>query len=58
MNGKIGRAVFLTAYLYGLPTEDGFDIRDIAVEPPSEGEMLLRTVWMSVGPYMRGTHAP
>ena len=32
--------------------------RNIDVPQPGEGEMLCRTVWMSVDPYMRGRMRP
>lgn len=38
----------------GLPTEDTFEYRDIPVGEPGEGEVLVKTLYMSVDPYMRG----
>ena len=52
------RAIFLKSYPSGLPGEDLFEERDIEVRDPGDGEVLLRTVWMSVDPYMRGRMNP
>ncbi|MEO1252104.1 MAG: NADP-dependent oxidoreductase [Pseudomonadota bacterium] len=52
------RAVFLKAYPNGLPKPEDFEIREIPLEKPGPGEMLCRTVWMSVDPYMRGRMRP
>ena len=53
-----GRAVFLKSFPEGMPTPDMFDIRTVDVHAPGENEVLLRTVWMSVDPYMRGRMNP
>ena len=52
------KAVFLTAYPDGMPTEKNFDLRNVAMPQAGKGEMLLRTVWMWVDPYMRGRMRP
>ena len=52
------KAIFLKAYPNGLPTADLFDMRDVETPPLQDGEVLLRTVWMSVDPYMRGRMNP
>jgi NADPH-dependent curcumin reductase len=31
-----------------------FRLETVPIEPPREGEVLLRTVWLSLDPYMRG----
>ncbi|HUQ54903.1 NADP-dependent oxidoreductase [Lentzea sp.] len=38
----------------GWPTEDTFEIAEVEVPTPGEGEILVRNVFMSVDPYMRG----
>ena len=49
------RAWRLKRYPVGLPTVDDFEL--VAAEPPSsvlaDGEVLLRTAFISVDPYMR-----
>ncbi|MEW6741478.1 MAG: NADP-dependent oxidoreductase [Planctomycetota bacterium] len=37
-----------------LPAEDSFRMVSVPVREPGEGEILVRNVWMSVDPYMRG----
>lgn len=51
-------ATFLKSYPDGLPTAEQFEIREVTLSPLREGEMLMRTVWMSVDPYMRGRMRP
>lgn len=52
------KAVFLKDYPKGMPTEALFDVREVETPAPGKGEMLCRTVWMSVDPYMRGRMRP
>ena len=51
-------AIFLKEYPQGAPEASQFDMREIETPAPGEGEMLCRTVWMSVDPYMRGRMRP
>ena len=46
--------VVLKSRPVGMPTDDNFEIQSVPVAPPGEGEMLLRTLWLSLDPYMRG----
>lgn len=38
----------------GMPSEDNFDVVTTALREPGEGEVLRRTIYLSVDPYMRG----
>lgn len=38
----------------GMPANDNFEIQTVPVAAPGEHEMLLRTLWLSLDPYMRG----
>lgn len=38
----------------GMPTDQHLKIRETAMPEPGEGEVLLRTIYMSLDPYMRG----
>lgn len=38
----------------GMPTKDDFELGERELGEPGEGEVLVRNVWMSVDPYMRG----
>ena len=58
MAGTAGKAIFLKNYPAGMPEPAGFDLKEVEVGAPSSGEMLCRTVWMSVDPYMRGRMRP
>lgn len=53
-----GKAVYLKAYPKGLPNPSQFELRDYAPPAPKDGEVLMRCVWMSVDPYMRGRMNP
>jgi hypothetical protein len=49
-----GLRVLLTARPVGEPKESDFGIEQMPVPTPGPGEMLLRTLWLSLDPYMRG----
>ena len=51
-------AIFLKSYPKGLPMTDQFETRSVKLAAPKDGEALVRTVWMSVDPYMRGRMNP
>lgn len=38
----------------GLPTEADFELAEAALDEPADGEVLVRNLYMSVDPYMRG----
>lgn len=38
----------------GTPTTDAFEFEETAIPEPGPGEVLVRTLYMSVDPYMRG----
>ena len=38
----------------GMPTLDNFKIADAEVQQPKDGEVLVRTLYISVDPYLRG----
>jgi len=48
------REVRLKQRPVGLPKADDFEIATVSLPDPSEGEMLIRNLYMSVDPYMRG----
>lgn len=58
MSAKSGKAIFLKSYPKGMPAVGHFDVRAVETRAPAQGEVLLRTVWMSVDPYMRGRMRP
>ena len=48
------RKIILAKRPEGLPDENTLRIETAAVPEPGEGQMLLRTVYLSLDPYMRG----
>ena len=38
----------------GMPTLDNFELADVPLPDPGDGEVQVENVWMSVDPYMRG----
>ena len=54
MSTTINRRITLAARPRGAPKPDDFATVDDAVPAPGDGEMLLRTVYLSLDPYMRG----
>jgi NADPH-dependent curcumin reductase CurA len=54
MISKINREIHLRSRPEGLPTADNFELMEGPLPEPSEGEVLVRNIYMSVDPYMRG----
>ena len=54
MINKVSREIRLTQRPVGLPTEENFELVEAPVSEPVDGEILVRNIWMSVDPYMRG----
>src|SRR3954464_10267730 len=48
------KRVILVSRPVGEPTEANFRIEEYAAPTPGEGQVLLRTIWLSLDPYMRG----
>ncbi|MGB3505984.1 MAG: NADP-dependent oxidoreductase, partial [Xanthobacteraceae bacterium] len=48
------KRIVLASRPVGEPTPANFRFEDYAVPTPGEGEVLLRTIWLSLDPYMRG----
>ncbi len=51
---KTGQEIRLKQYPIGMPSEDIFEIVKVEIPEPKDGEFLVRNIWMSVDPYMRG----
>jgi NADPH:quinone reductase len=51
---KTNRRVTLAAHPVGFPTDSDFAFDEVEVGRPAAGEVLLRTLWVSVDPYQRG----
>ena len=48
------REIHLKSRPHGVPRKDNFEIVTVEVPEPGPGEFLIRNIWMSVDPYMRG----
>jgi NADPH-dependent curcumin reductase CurA len=53
-NNSINRRIILKSRPLGLPTVENFHLEKIAVPEPSTDQVLLRTLYLSLDPYMRG----
>ena len=51
---RVSREIHLKQRPLGIPTENDFELVKVNVPDPKEGEFLVRNIWMSVDPYMRG----
>jgi NADPH-dependent curcumin reductase CurA len=50
----VGREIHLKQRPVGIPTENDFELVKVNVPDPKDGQFLVRNIWMSVDPYMRG----
>lgn len=50
----LNRRFLLASRPHGAPTAANFDLRTAPVPEPADGQVLLRTVYLSLDPYMRG----
>lgn len=50
----INRQITLAARPVGFPKDSDFKLVESPVPPPKDGEFLVRVIYMSVDPYMRG----
>lgn len=53
-SNTINRSVVLAARPHGAPTADNFRLEETVVPTPATGQLLLRTLFLSLDPYMRG----
>src|SRR5215472_15330942 len=53
-NPAIRRSVLLKRRPHDVPRREHFEIREDAVPQPVAGEVVTRTIWLSIDPYMRG----
>lgn len=51
---QTAKRIVLASRPTGEPTPSNFRLEDYAVPTPGEGQVLLRTIWLSLDPYMRG----
>ena len=48
------RSIILKRRPSGSPRGDDFEMRDDSIPTPGAGEVVTRTIWLSIDPYMRG----
>ena len=58
MTSTVNRQVCLAAHPSGFPRESDFHVTDGPVPEPGAGQMLCRTIYLSLDPYMRGRMNP
>lgn len=54
MKVTMSREIHLRRRPVGIPKEDDFKLVEVPVPKPEKGELLVRNIYMSVDPYMRG----
>ncbi|WP_299688578.1 NADP-dependent oxidoreductase [uncultured Vibrio sp.] len=54
MTQQDNRRIVLASRPVGAPTQDNFRLETVAAPSINDGEMLLRSVYLSLDPYMRG----
>ena len=58
MPADTNRKVVLRSYPKGAPGADNFEIVEEAIPAPGPGEVLVRAIYLTVDPYMRGRLRP
>lgn len=53
MSTLASREIRLASRPKGMPSADNFELGEVQVPPPDEGQVRVRNLWMSVDPYMR-----
>jgi len=54
MSDSMNQQILLKSYPTGEPKESNFAVVETAIPEPGEGEILNRTIYLSLDPYMRG----
>ncbi len=58
MTERINKRWRLAAYPKGMVDESAFQYMEAPVLPPQEGQVLVKVIWLSVDPYVRGRMSP
>ena len=53
-DARINRRIVLARRPVGAPADEDFRLEEVAAGEPGPGQMLLRTIYLSLDPYMRG----
>src|ERR1700745_613624 len=54
MRGAAGKQIVLASRPKGLPTHENFRVEDVPMPELPQGGLLLRVLYLSLDPYMRG----
>ncbi|MEE4300775.1 MAG: NADP-dependent oxidoreductase [Pseudomonadales bacterium] len=54
MSARTNTRITLASRPDGMPTDENFTVESVPAPEPAEGEVLLKTLWLSLDPYMRG----
>ena len=54
MSMTMSREIRLKSRPTGMPTADNFELATVSLPAPGEGQLLVKNLYMSVDPYMRG----
>jgi len=54
MSNVVSKEVQLAQRPVGMPKLEDFQVKEVDIPAPGDGEVLVRNIWMSVDPYMRG----
>src|SRR5580658_6459006 len=54
MTELLNRRIVLASRPKGEPLDENFRMETLAVPSPADDQILLKTLWMSLDPYMRG----
>ena len=54
MDASVSREIRLRRHPIGMPTEGDFELAEAPIPVPAESQVLVRNIYMSVDPYMRG----
>ena len=58
MSTCVNRQILLNAHPVGFPVDTDFKMVEAVVPDPAHGELLIRTIYLSLDPYMRGRMNP
>ena len=58
MTTRTNRQILLNAHPVGFPVDTDFKMVETPVPEPGAGELLIRTIYQSLDPYMRGRMSP
>ena len=53
-DARMNRQIVLKKRPVGMPRPGDFALQDVPIPEPGDGEVLTRTLWLSLDPYMRG----